>query len=99
MSIFKKRGKAEQSFYEPIAVSGVELRREGDWAVVLVEIDGEYHEVMREYVESNFDHHVSAGGIRTVLDEAQRRALPKGLDTLPDQLLTQEQRRLLGRTQ
>lgn len=39
-----------------IAISGVMLRRSGDHAIVEVEIAGEWFEVIREHLESNFSH-------------------------------------------
>lgn len=32
------------------------LRREGDYAIVLVEIDGQWVEIIREYYDGNFSH-------------------------------------------
>jgi hypothetical protein len=37
-------------------ITGIVLRREGDDAVVAVEVDGEWQEVIRELAENNFDH-------------------------------------------
>lgn len=56
---------AESRSTDTISLQGVCLRRVGDFAIVEVQTaDGEHVEVIREHVESNFDHHVSASGIR-----------------------------------
>lgn len=47
-----------------ISVSGVMLRRVGDHAVVEVEIDGRWVEVIREALDGNFSHIVEPRGIR-----------------------------------
>lgn len=57
-------------FYEPFAVEGVWLRRDGDHAVVLVEVEGEWHEVIREHYDGNFSHITESGGIRSRVNEA-----------------------------
>lgn len=46
-----------------IAISGVWLRREGEDAVVLVEIDGEWRRVIVERVDGSFSHIAERGGI------------------------------------
>ncbi len=46
-----------------ISVSGVWLRRVGDNAVVAVEIDGRWRDVIIERSEGNFSHIVEVSGI------------------------------------
>ena len=41
---------------EPITVSGIQLVRIGDYAVVNVELNGKWVEVIREHVEGSFSH-------------------------------------------
>ena len=38
----------------PVAVSGIHLFRSGDHAVVKVEIDGQWFEVIKEFIDSPF---------------------------------------------
>ena len=52
---------------EPITVSGIQLVRIGDYAIVNVEVDGKWVEVIREHVEGSFSHIVEPSGIRTKL--------------------------------
>ena len=40
------------------------LRREGDYAIVEVEFDGEWVEVIREHIDGNFSHCVHPVGIQ-----------------------------------
>lgn len=48
----------------PVEVSGIWLQREGDDAVVMVERDGRWIEVIREHVDGPFSHIVEPSGIR-----------------------------------
>lgn len=48
----------------------IALRRSGDYAIVEVERDGQWVEVIREHVESNFSHIVEPLGIEGCLTEA-----------------------------
>ena len=55
---------------EQISITGIHLVHEGGEddpkadAVVLVEIDGKWHEVIRENIHGNFSHIIETGGIR-----------------------------------
>lgn len=46
------------------------LRREGDFAVVLIEKDGAFVEVIREPLDGPFSHIVEPSGIKAKLSEA-----------------------------
>jgi len=65
------------AFYSPVGVESISLVRKGDYAVVEVQVRGKYFEVMREHIEGNFSHNVSAGGIRLRLDEAPETGAEK----------------------
>lgn len=45
-----------------LPVSAVWLRREGDYAVVLVEIGGVWYKAISEHVEGNFSHMANVAG-------------------------------------
>jgi hypothetical protein len=45
-----------------VVVSAVWLRRSGDYAIVSVEIDGIWREVVREHIEGPFSHIAEARG-------------------------------------
>lgn len=47
-----------------ITVSGVMLCRIGDHAIVKVEQNGQWVEVIREFLDSNFSHIVEPSGMR-----------------------------------
>ena len=47
-----------------VAVDGIWLRREGDHAVVLVERDGRWLEIIREYIDAPFSHICEPNGVR-----------------------------------
>lgn len=53
-----------------IPVSAIHLVREGNYAVVKVEVDGRWTEVCREYFDGNFSHIVESGGINRRIIEA-----------------------------
>jgi hypothetical protein len=55
----------------PVVVTGIWLRAEGDSAVVLVERDGRWVEVIRETKDSPFSHIVEPNGIRQRCGEGQ----------------------------
>ena len=61
-----------------VLVTGVWLRREGADAVVLVELDGRWIEVIREHAahESQFSHIVEPAGIAAAERRAIERASP-----------------------
>jgi hypothetical protein len=42
--------------HEPVPITGLWLRREGDDAVVLVEVDGEWRKVITERFDGAFSH-------------------------------------------
>ena len=48
----------------PVTVQGVWLRREVEHAVVLVERDGRWIEIIREHIDGPFSHIVEPAGIR-----------------------------------
>lgn len=55
---------------EPIAITGLWLRNLGDHVIVEVEIDGEWHQVIREFcgpVECAFSHIIEPDGIRQAI--------------------------------
>jgi hypothetical protein len=54
-----------------VPIEGVWLVREGDYAVVKVEIRGQWYEVIREHAEGNFSHITEPAGIRNAVAEAQ----------------------------
>lgn len=43
--------------------NAIHLYRNGDYAIVAVEIDGRWIEVIREFIDSNFSHIVEPEGI------------------------------------
>lgn len=50
---------------EPVLIQGIWLIREGDKAVVLVELpDGTYQEAISEHIDGQFSHHISEHGLR-----------------------------------
>lgn len=56
---------------EPIEITGLMLRNEGQYVIVEVEINGEWHQVIKEYsgfVESAFSHIIEPIGIRTAIE-------------------------------
>jgi hypothetical protein len=56
--------------HTPVVVSGIWLRAEGKHAVVLVERDGQWTEVIREFLESPFSHIIEPDGVRSRCDAA-----------------------------
>lgn len=46
-----------------IGIGGVWLRREGDYAIVAVEVAGQWRDVIRERFDGNFCRIVEPGGI------------------------------------
>lgn len=58
---------------DQITISGVMLRRSSDYAIVEVEYNGVWREVIREFVESPFSHIVEPSGMRDApLSELQQ---------------------------
>lgn len=57
----------EKPWLAPVLLNGVHLTREGEYAVVYVERGGKSYEILREHLESSFDHTVTAAGIRAAL--------------------------------
>jgi hypothetical protein len=55
---------------EPVAVTGVHLKRVGDRAVVAVEIDGRWVDIIEECYDGNFSHICEPSGIRGRADRA-----------------------------
>ena len=55
---------AQSGGQKPLAIEGLWLRREGDKVIVLVQIDGQWTEVIRESAEGPFSHTVAPNGIR-----------------------------------
>lgn len=49
---------------KPVAVSGIHLLRIGEHAIVKVEIDSQWIEVIRERYDGAFSHIVEPSGIR-----------------------------------
>ncbi len=47
-----------------VAVNGIWLRREGDHAVVLVERDGAWLDIIREHIDGPFSHICEPNGVR-----------------------------------
>lgn len=58
----------------PIEVDGVWLCREGEYAVVKVERNGKWIEIIREHIEGPFSHICEPEGVRT--REAGTHAVP-----------------------
>jgi hypothetical protein len=56
---------------KPVPITGVHLKRIGDYAYVAVEIDGEWVDVIRERLDSNFSHIVEPGGMLKALAEKE----------------------------
>jgi len=50
-------------------IDGITLRREGDCAIVEIERDGVTQIAIKERLDSNFSHHISASGIRSLPQE------------------------------
>ena len=57
-----QRAAAKIVGYGPIM-----LRREGDYAIVEIEFNGKWREVIREFVDSNFSHIVEPLGIQEAI--------------------------------
>lgn len=54
-----------------VPIQGIWLRREGDYAVVLVEYpNGETIEVIREHVDGSFSHFIHDWGLASKRDKA-----------------------------
>lgn len=52
----------------PVGITGVELTREGNHTVVYLQLPGgKRTEIIRELFDNNFDHHVTASGIREAI--------------------------------
>jgi len=64
---------------DPVLVRGIWLRREGDHAVVLAEVDGEWVEVIREHVDGPFSHIVEPNGIRAKASSTESVVPPKSV--------------------
>jgi hypothetical protein len=65
------RGKGQADAQKRCGYGPITLRREGDFAIVEVEYDGEHYEVIREHLDSNFCHTVHPSGIRDVLQRGE----------------------------
>ena len=57
---------------EPIAISGIHLARNGDHAIVAIEVEGRWIEVIREFAEGPFSHIVEPEGMRRALRETDK---------------------------
>lgn len=56
---------------EEIKISGLMVRTEGQFVIVEVEVNGEWHVVIKEFagfVESTVSHIIEPAGIRTVIE-------------------------------
>jgi hypothetical protein len=62
------RGKNQAEAQKHCGYGPITLRREGEFAIVEVECEGEQYEVIREYLDSNFCHTVEPLGILEVLE-------------------------------
>lgn len=49
---------------DTVQVSGVHLKRIGDKAIVAVEVDGRWVDIIEEYYDGSFSHICEPGGIR-----------------------------------
>jgi len=49
---------------DTVAISAVQLFRLGDHAIVRVEVDGEWREVISERIDGSFSHIAEVAGIR-----------------------------------
>lgn len=49
---------------QPISITGLMLRRQGDHAIVEVEVEGVWVEIIKEHLDGNFSHIVEPAGIR-----------------------------------
>lgn len=56
---------------QPISITGLWLRREGQHAVVLAEMGGEWIEVIRDLAEGPFSHIAEPAGIYARLEAAR----------------------------
>ena len=65
-----------------IEVSGIMLRRSGDYAIVEAEIDGKWREVIREFIDAPFSHIVEHAGIADA-KESELNAVPRGVEESP----------------
>jgi hypothetical protein len=65
---------------DAISISGIFLRREGEHAVVEVEVDGRWVEICREHMDGSFSHIVEPVGIRR---QCARGYNPRLTDTRP----------------
>lgn len=52
----------------------IKLRRDDDYAIVEVEVGGEWIEVIREHTDSNFYHLVEPTGILQCVKDRRRKA-------------------------
>jgi hypothetical protein len=68
----------------PVAVDGIWLRREGDYAVVLVQRDGQWREIIREHVDGPFSHICEPNGVRAretstyIVEDAPQKSIGWG---------------------
>ena len=58
------QGKPE--WLASVPIDGITLRREGNYAIVEIERDGVTRIAIKEIYDSNFSHHISASGIRSL---------------------------------
>jgi hypothetical protein len=61
-----RAGEANRMPQTPVAISGIWLRREGNFAVMLIERDGRWFEIVREPLDSQFSHIIEPNGIRRI---------------------------------
>lgn len=54
---------------DPVTISGVHLKRIGDYAIVAVEVDGQWVDVIKEFHDGNFSHIVEPNGIRRCMEK------------------------------
>lgn len=62
-----------------IEVSGIMLRRSGDYAIVEAEVDGKWKEVIREFIDAPFSHIVEPSGIANA-KESELNSVPDGVE-------------------
>jgi uncharacterized coiled-coil DUF342 family protein len=65
-----------------IEVSGIMLRRSGDYAIVEAEVDGKWREVISEFIDTPFSHIVEPAGILQS-KESELNAVPDGVEAQP----------------
>lgn len=63
-----------KNWNKPISIDGIMLRKEGDYTIVEVDIDGHWVTVIRELSEGNFSHIVEPDGIRGRFEDNRLKA-------------------------